>query len=54
MTHSHLFMTKKLVITGTDPVTLEINPDSIIIYRQNMKTIEEEADTVIVQQVDDM
>ena len=56
MTHSHLliFMTKKLVITGADPVPVEINPGSIIIYRQYMKTMQEEADTMIVQQVADV
>ena len=34
MTHSHLliFMTKNLVITGADPVPVEINPGSIIIF----------------------
>ena len=32
MTHSHLFMTMKLVITGTDPVSVEINPACVIIY----------------------
>ena len=56
MTHSHLliFTTKKLVITGADPVPVEINPGSIIIHRQDMKTMQEEADTMIVQQVTDV
>ena len=47
-------MTKKLVITGTDPVTVEINPDSVIIYHQDIHTSEEEAHTIIVQQVADV
>ena len=56
MTHSHLliFMTKKLIITGADPMPVEINPGSIIIHRQDMKTMQEEADTMIVQQVADV
>ena len=51
MTHSNLliFTTKKLVITGADPVPVEINPGSIIIHCQDMKTMQEEADTMIVQ-----
>ena len=51
MTHSQLFMTMKLVITGTDNLPVEINPASVIIYRQDMKTVQEEADTVLIQQV---
>ena len=47
-------MTKKLVTTGIDPVAVEISPDSVIIYHQDMKIIEEEADTTIVQQVADV
>ena len=41
MTHSHLliFTTKKLIIRAADPVPVEINPGSIIIHRQDMKTI---------------
>ena len=56
ITHSHLliFMSKKLVITGADPVPVEINPGSIIIHRQDMKTMQEEADTMIMQQVTDV
>ena len=56
MTHSHLliFTTKKLVITGADPVPVEINPGSIIIHHQDMKTMQKEADTMIVQQVTDV
>ena len=56
MTHSHLliFTTKELVITSTDPVPVEINPGSIIIHRQDMKTMQEEADTMIVQKVADV
>ena len=56
MTHSHLliFTTKKLVITGADNMPVEINPGSIIIHRQDMKTMQEEADTMIVQQVADV
>ena len=47
-------MTKKLIITGTDLVTVEINPDSVIIYRQDIKTIEEQAHSMAVQQVTDV
>ena len=56
MTHSHLliFTTKELIITGADPVPVENNPGSIIIHRQDMKTMQEEADTMIVQQVADV
>ena len=56
MTHSHLliFMTKKLVITGADPVSVQINPGGIIIHHEDMKTMQEEADTMIVQQVADV
>ena len=56
MTHSHLliFMTKKLVIRGADPELVAINPGSIIIHRQDMKTMQEEADPMIVQQVGDV
>ena len=54
MTHSQLFMTMKLVITSTDPVPVEINPASVIVYRQDMKTMQEEADTMIIQQVADV
>ena len=56
MTHNHLliFLTKKLVITGADPVSVEINPGGIIIQRQDMKTMQEEADTMIVQHLADV
>ena len=54
MTHSHFFMMTKLVTTGIDPVAVEISPDSVIMYHQDMKIIEEEADTMIVQQVADV
>ena len=40
----------KLVLTGSDPVPVEINR-GVIIKRQDMKTKQEEADTMIVQQV---
>ena len=36
MTHSHLFMAKKLIITGTDLVIVEINPDSLITYHKDI------------------
>ena len=45
MTHSHLFMAKKLIITGTDLVTVEINPDSVITYHKDIEMVEEEAHT---------
>ena len=56
MKHSHLliFMTKKLPIIGAAPVPVEINPGNIIIHRQDIKTMQEEADTMIVQQVADV
>ena len=56
MTHSNLliFTTQKLIITGADPVPVEINPGSIIVHRQDMKTMHKEADTMIVQQVADV
>ena len=54
MTHSHFFMMTKLVTTGIDPVAVEISPDSVIMYHQDMKIIEEEADTMIIQQVADV
>ena len=47
MTHNHLFMTKKLVITGTDLVTVEINPDSAITYRQDIQIIEQKAQVFV-------
>ena len=49
MTHNHLliFTTKKLTIT----VRVEINPASIIIHCQDIKTMQEKADTMIVQRV---
>ena len=40
----------KLVVTGTNPVPIEINCD-VIIQRQDMYTTQEEADTIIIQQV---
>ena len=40
----------KLVLTGSDPVPVEINR-GVIIKRQHMTTTQEEADTMIVQQV---
>ena len=41
----------KLVLTGSDPVPVEINR-GVIIKRQDMKTKQEEADTMVVQQVE--
>ena len=40
----------KLVLTGNNPVPVEINM-GVIIKLQYMKTTQEEADTMIVQQV---
>ena len=54
MTHSQLFTTIKLVITGIDPVPVKINLVSIIIYRQDMTTTPEEVDTMVIQQVADV
>ena len=47
--HKDYFSQHKLVLTGGDPVQLKINR-GVIIKRQDMTT-EEEADTMIVQQV---
>ena len=47
-------MTKKLTITDADPVPVEINPASIIIHRQDIKTMQETADTMTVQQIADV
>ena len=42
----------KLVLTGSDPVAVEINM-GVIIKRQDMKTKQELADTMVVQQVEE-
>ena len=42
----------KLVLIGSDPVLVEINK-GVIIKRQDMKTKQEEADTMVVQQVEE-
>ena len=44
-------MTMKLVITDTDNLPVEINPAGVIIYRQDMETVQEEADTMLIQLV---
>ena len=41
----------KLVLTGSNHVPVEINR-GVIIKRQDMKTMQEEADTMVVQQVE--
>ena len=43
----------KLVLIGSDPVPMKINR-GVIIKRQNMKTMQEGADTMIVPQVADV
>ena len=43
----------KLVLTGSDPVPVEISR-GVIIKRQYMKTKQEEADTMVVQQVEEV
>ena len=48
--HKDYLSQHKLVLTANDPVQLEINR-VVIIKRQDMKTTQEEADTMIVQQV---
>ena len=48
--HKDDFSQHKLVLTGSDPVPVEINR-GVIITRQDMKTTHEETDTMIVQQV---
>ena len=52
-THSDFSTNKKLVVTGNDPVPVEINKGAII-QRQDMKTMQEEADAMIVHQVADV
>ena len=41
----------KLVVTGADPVPVEISHDGIIIQRTDLSTSHEEADIIIIQQV---
>ena len=48
--HKDDFSQHKLVLTGSDSVPVEINR-GVIIKRQYMKTTQEEADTMVVQQV---
>ena len=48
--HKDYFSQHKLVLTGSDHVQVVINK-GVIIKRQYMKTTQEEADTMIVQQV---
>ena len=48
--HKEYFSQHKLVLTGSDPVPVEIN-SGVIVKRQDMKTTQEEADAMIVQQV---
>ena len=43
----------KLVLSGSDPVPVEIN-SGVIIKRQDMTTKQQEADTMVVQQVEEM
>ena len=42
-----------LVLTGSEPVPVKINR-GVIIKRQDMKTKQEEADTMVVQQVEEV
>ena len=48
--HKDYVSQHKLVLTGSDPVQLEINR-GVIIKCHDMKTTQEETDTMIVQQV---
>ena len=48
--HKDDFSQHPLFLTGSDPVPVEFNR-SVIIKRQDMKTTQEDADTMIVQQV---
>ena len=43
----------KLVLTGSDPVPVEINR-GVVIKRQDMTTKQEEANTMVVQQVEEV
>ena len=48
--HKDYVSKHKLVLTGSDPVPVEINR-SVIIKCHDMKTTQEETDTMIIQQV---
>ena len=48
--HKDYFSQHKLLLTGSESVSAEINR-CVIIKRQDMNTTQEEADTTIVQQV---
>lgn len=50
VSHKNDFMPNKLVVTGRDPLPVEIN-HGVVIRRQDMRITHEEADTLIVQQV---
>ena len=44
------FCTHKLVVTGRDPIPVEINK-GIVIRRCNLKTVQEETDVIMSQQM---
>ena len=48
--HKDYVSQHKLVLTGSDHVPVEINR-GVVIKRQDMKTTQEETDTMIVQQM---
>ena len=48
--HADEFQTKRLVVTGKDPVPTKLCQGQII-QRNDMLTTQEEADTIIIQQV---
>ena len=51
--HKNDFSQHRLVLTGSDPVPVKINK-GVIIKRQDMTTKQEEADTMVVQQVEEV
>ena len=51
--HSDLVTQKTLVVTGSDHVPFEIS-QGVTIQRHDMENMQEEADTIIVQQVADV
>ena len=50
ISHKEDIVQHKLVVTGSDPVPVEIN-NGVVIRRQDMTTTQEEGDTIVVQQV---
>ena len=49
--HKHDNVSHSLIVTGPDPVPFELSGAGLTIYRQDLRTTQEEADTIIIQQV---